>query len=194
MPPTRSNHEPTPRLATERLLLREWRAEDREPFAAMNGDPRVMEHFPSVLTPAESNALIDRIVERWRSDGLGQWAVERVADGAFLGFTGLAYASWAPEAMPVEVGWRFAVDAWGHGYATEAARAAVRWGFDVFGFAEIASWTSVTNVRSQAVMERIGMTRDPADDFDHPSIPEGHRLRRHVLYRLRRPESDPAAG
>jgi ribosomal-protein-alanine N-acetyltransferase len=94
----------------------------------------------------------------------------------------------------VEIGWRFAVDAWGHGYATEAARAALAWGFDVFGFDEIASWTSVTNVPSQAVMARIGLTHDPADDFDHPALPEGHRLRRHVLYRLRRPEPGPAGG
>jgi ribosomal-protein-alanine N-acetyltransferase len=161
----------------------------------MNADPRVMEHFPAVLSPAESDALLDRIVERWRVDGHGLWAVERVADGAFLGFTGLTYPSRAPGMPPyVEIGWRFAVDAWGHGYAIEAARAALAWGFDVFGFDEIASWTSVTNVRSQAVMARIGLAHDPADDFDHPALPEGHRLRRHVLYRLHRPKPDPPAG
>ncbi|HXI81737.1 MAG TPA: GNAT family protein [Verrucomicrobiae bacterium] len=193
--PASSRPTTVPRLATERLLLREWQLADRVPFAAMNADPRVMEHFPSVLTPAESDALVDRIVERWRLDGHGLWAVERVADGAFLGFTGLTYPNRAP-GMPayVEIGWRFAVDAWGHGYATEAARAALAWGFDVHGFDEIASWTSVTNVKSQAVMARIGLTHDPADDFDHPALPEGHRLRRHVLYRLRRTEPEPPAS
>jgi RimJ/RimL family protein N-acetyltransferase len=181
---------PIPRLATERLLLREWHDADREPFAAMNGDPRVMEHFPSVLTRVESDALVDRIVAHWRDDGVGLWAVERSADGAFLGFTGLAAPVNVPGMPPfTEVGWRFAVAAWGHGYATEAARAAVAWGFDVVGLDEIASWTTVANVRSRAVMTRIGMTRDAADDFDHPRLHEGHRQSRHVLYRLRRPDA-----
>ena len=118
--------------------------------------------------------------------------MERTSDGAFLGFTGLSGPT-RSGAMPtfVEVGWRFAVAAWGQGYATEAARAAVDWGFGVLGLDEIASWTSATNAKSQAVMERIGMTHDPADDFDHPSLPDGHRLRRHVLYRLRRAAWDP---
>jgi ribosomal-protein-alanine N-acetyltransferase len=177
-----------PRLATERLVLREWRDADREPFAAINADPRVMEHFPSTLTLAESDALVDRIVDRWRRDGHGLWAVERSEDGAFLGFTGLASPMDAPDLPPfVEIGYRFAVPAWGHGYATEAARAAVAWGFEVLGLDEIASWTAVSNIRSQAVMRRIGMTHDPADDFDHPRLPEGHPLRRHVMSRLRRP-------
>jgi ribosomal-protein-alanine N-acetyltransferase len=184
-----------PRLGTERLLLREWRDADREPFAAMNADPRVMEHFPSTLTLAESDALIDRIEDRWRRDGHGLWAVERTEDSAFLGFTGLAGADGSPGVPPfVEIGYRFAVEAWGHGYATEAARAAVGWGFGVLGLDEIASWTAISNLRSQAVMRRIGMTHDPADDFDHPRLPEGHRLRRHVMYRLRRPGSSPNEG
>jgi RimJ/RimL family protein N-acetyltransferase len=158
----------------------------------MNADPRVMEQFPSVLTRLESDGLVDRIVERWRDTGYGLWAVERTEDRAFLGFTGLAEPE--PSAgMPrfVEVGWRLAVDAWGRGYATEAARAAVGWGFDVLGLEEIASWTTVGNARSRGVMERIGMTHDPADDFDHPRLPVGHSLRRHVLYRLRKPEPVP---
>jgi RimJ/RimL family protein N-acetyltransferase len=181
-----------PRITTERLVLREWREADREPFAAMNADPRVMEHFPSTLTGAESDALIDRIVGRWRRDGHGLWAVERTEDGAFLGFTGLASPTDAPDLPPfVEVGYRFAVPAWGHGYASEAARAAVGWGFEILGLEEIASWTAASNTRSQAVMRRIGMTHDAADDFDHPRLPEGHRIRRHVMYRLRRPESLP---
>ena len=181
-----------PRLATERLVLRAWREDDRESFAAMNADPRVMEHFRSTLTRPESDALIDRIVDRWRLDGHGLWAVERRDDGAFLGFTGLAGLDGSP-GIPqlVEIGYRFAVAAWGHGYATEAARRAVAWGFDVLGVDEIASWTALSNVRSQAVMRRIGMTHDPSDDFDHPRLPEGHPLRRHVMYRLRRPESGP---
>jgi RimJ/RimL family protein N-acetyltransferase len=184
-----------PRLPTERLLLREWRDADREPFAAMNGDARVMEHFPSVLSRAESDGLVDRIEARWRNDGLGLWAVERVADGAFLGFTGLASPAAAPDLPPfVEIGWRFAVDAWGHGYATEAARAAVGWGFDVYGLGEIASWTTIRNERSRAVMERIGMTHDPADDFDHPRLPRDHPQRPHVLYRLHRPRPVSDAG
>jgi RimJ/RimL family protein N-acetyltransferase len=177
-----------PRITTERLVLREWREADREPFAAMNADPRVMEHFPSTLTRAESDAMIDRIVARWRRDGHGLWAVERTEDGKFLGFTGLASPADAPDLPPfVEIGYRFAVPAWGHGYASEAARAAVGWGFEILGLEEIASWTAASNTRSQAVMRRIGMTHDSADDFDHPRLPEGHRIRRHVMYRLRRP-------
>jgi ribosomal-protein-alanine N-acetyltransferase len=147
------------------------------------------------LTLAESDALVDRIVDRWRRDGHGLWAVERTEDSAFLGFTGLAGADGSPGVPQlVEIGYRFAVPAWGHGYATEAARAAVAWGFEVLGVGEIASWTAVSNIRSQAVMRRIGMTHDPADDFDHPRLPEGHPLRRHVMYRLRRPGSLPGGG
>jgi RimJ/RimL family protein N-acetyltransferase len=182
-----------PRLATERLLLREWRDVDREPFAEMNGDPRVMEHFPAVSIRTESDALVDRIVAHWQEDGYGLWAIERTSDGVFLGFTGLAAPVDVPGMPPfVEVGWRFAIEAWGHGYATEAARAAVTWGFDVLRLDEIASWTTTANARSRAVMERIGMTHDPVDDFDHPRLPEGHLQRRHVMYRLRRPDPAPS--
>ncbi|HEX5149364.1 MAG TPA: GNAT family N-acetyltransferase [Candidatus Limnocylindrales bacterium] len=178
---------PIPRLETARLLLREWRAGDREPFAAMNADPLVMEHFPGRLTTSESDALMDRMIERWAADGFGLWAVERLADGRLLGFTGLAAPAFEANFTPaVEVGWRFAVEAWGHGYATEAAREALRFGFDHLGLTEIVSFTVPTNTRSRAVMERLGMTRDPADDFDHPRLPPGHPIRHHVLYRLSR--------
>jgi RimJ/RimL family protein N-acetyltransferase len=174
-------------------VLREWRDDDREPFAEMNADPAVMEHFPALLSRAESDALVDRIIEHWPVDGHGLWAVERTEDGTFLGFTGLASPSWQAHFTPaVEIGWRFKRDAWGHGYATEAARAALRFGFEELGLEEILSWTVPGNVRSRAVMERLGMNRDPADDFDHPAIPTGNPLRRHVLYRLRR--SDWEAG
>jgi len=184
-----------PTLRTDRLVMRGWRETDREPYAAMNADPRVMEHFPAMLSRPESDAFVDRIVARWSRDGHGLWAVERTADGAFLGFTGLAAPVADVPGMPpfVEVGWRFVVDAWGHGYATEAARAAVAWGFENLGIDEIASWTTVANVRSRAVMERIGMTHDSADDFEHPRLPVGHPQRPHVLYRLRRPDALPGA-
>ena len=176
-----------PRIETERLLLRPFQDADREPFAALNADPAVMEHFPQRLTRQESDAFVDRIGVRWAEDGVGLWAVERRADGAFLGFTGLARHTFeAPFTPAIEVGWRLAVDAWGHGYATEAARASLRFGFEDRGLDEILSWTTVANVRSRAVMERLGMIRDPADDFDHPNVPVGSPIRPHVLYRLSR--------
>jgi RimJ/RimL family protein N-acetyltransferase len=172
-----------PELATARLRLRAFRDADRAPFAAMNADPAVMEHFPNRLTRAESDAFMDRIAVRWTEDGHGLWAVERRDDGAFLGFTGIARLAWLPTP---EIGWRFARVAWGQGYATEAARAARDWAFGTLGLDAIVSVTTVANQRSRAVMERIGMTRDPADDFLHPNLPEGHPLRPHVLYRLSR--------
>jgi RimJ/RimL family protein N-acetyltransferase len=178
---------PIPRLETARLLLREWRDADREPFAAMNADPRVMEHFPAQLTPAESDALIARMTAGWVADGFGLWAVERQADGRLVGFTVLVAPTFEAHFTPaVEIGWRFAVEAWGQGYATEAARAALRFGFEDLDLAEIVSFTVPANMRSRAVMERLGTTRNPADDFDHPRLPPGHPIRHHVLYRLTR--------
>ena len=173
---------------TERLLLRRWRDEDRGPFAALNADPAVMEHFPSPMTRAESDAFVDRIIAQHDEHGWGLWAVEVQATGRFIGFTGLAVPRFEAHFTPaVEVGWRLARDAWGSGYASEAARAAVAFGFDELGLEQIVSFTAVGNLRSRAVMVRIGMTHDPAEDFDHPALPEGHALRRHVLYRLPRP-------
>ena len=174
-------------LRTERLLLRQWRADDKPPFAALNADPLVMEHFPATLTRAESDAFVDRMHTRLAEQGWGLWALERLDDGAFLGFTGLAhFADGLPFAPATEVGWRLAREFWGHGYATEAARAALGHAFSVLALAEVVSMTAVGNERSRRVMERLGMTRDPADDFDHPRVPDGHPTKRHVLYRLRR--------
>lgn len=173
---------------TERLLLRRWREEDREPFAALNADPAVMEHFPAPLSRRESDAFLDRVAPQLEQRGWGLWALEVRGTGAFIGFTGLAIPRFeAPFTPAVEVGWRLARDAWGFGYASEAARAAIAVGFGEVGLEEIVSFTAVGNARSRAVMERIGMTRDEAGDFDHPSLPEGHPLRRHVLYRLAAP-------
>lgn len=177
---------PTAQLRTERLVLRQWREADLEPFAALNADPEVMEHFPAPLTRAESDAMVERSSARLAANGFGLWAVEVVESGEFAGFVGL---NPVPDTLPIhargpEVGWRLARRWWGLGIAIEAARAAVAHGFGECGVAEIVSFTATTNHRSQAVMRRLGMTRDPAEDFDHPALPEGHRLRRHVLYRL----------
>jgi ribosomal-protein-alanine N-acetyltransferase len=180
-----------PELRTDRLLLRRWRGADRRPFAILNADPEVMAHFPEPMMRAASDQMVDRIEAAFDRDGFGLWAVEVVATGRFIGFAGMNEVGFTAHFTPaVEVGWRLAREAWGHGYATEAARAALGFGFDTVGLAEVVSFTSTTNTRSQAVMRRLGMTHDPADDFDHPRLPEGHRLRRHVLYRLTPPQLD----
>ena len=180
---------PTPsELRTERLVLRRWRAEDREPFAALNADPVVMEHFVAPLTRDQSDDLVDRIEDTFDREGWGLWAVEVADSGTFIGFTGLWPATFEAHFTPaVEVGWRLAQEGWGQGYATEAARASLHDGFERFAFDEIVSMTSVTNTRSQRVMQKLGMNRDPADDFDHPNVPDGHPIQRHVLYRLTAP-------
>lgn len=179
-------HHARMRLETERLILRAWEPGDREPYAAMGADPAVMEFMPSLLSRAESDGMVDRLVQHHAVNGFGPWALETKADGGFVGFVGLLRPNFeAPFTPCVEVAWRLARSAWGHGYATEAARAATRDGFDRLGLSEILSFTVPANVRSIRVMERLGMARDPMADFDHPRLPEGHRLRRHVLYRLR---------
>ena len=176
-----------PTLTTERLLLRQWRDADLVPFAAMNADPAVMEHFPKLLTRAESDASVERIHTSMRERGFGLWAVEVPGAAPFIGFVGLSVPSFDAHFTPaVEVGWRLARGHWGHGYAREAARAAVDYGFATAGLAEIVSFTVPANHRSRAVMEAIGMTHDLADDFDHPRIPADDPLCRHVLYRIRR--------
>ena len=170
-------------LATERLRLRPWRESDLAPFAAMNADPRVMENLLRPLTRAESDAMAARANERIAQQGWGLWAVEVVAEERFVGFAGLAVPAWQAHFTPcVEVGWRLAREAWGHGYATEAARAVIGHGLGAAGLAQIVSFTALVNTRSIAVMERLGMRRD--GEFDHPLVAEGHRLRRHVLYRI----------
>jgi RimJ/RimL family protein N-acetyltransferase len=174
-----------PQLETERLLLRGWRAADRAPFAEMNADPEIMRYFPSVLTRTECDERIERIVQSFEQDGFGLWAVEERSSQRFLGFTGLARPGFDAHFTPaVEIGWRLAREAWGRGFATGAARAAVAFAFDEVGLAELVSFTVEQNARSRAVMRRLGMRHDVADDFDHPELPPGHPLRRHVLYRL----------
>ncbi|HEX2313548.1 MAG TPA: GNAT family N-acetyltransferase [Thermomonospora sp.] len=171
-------------LRTERLVMRRWRESDRAPFAALNADPEVMRHFPSTLSRTESDALVDRIEERFAANGFGFWALELADSGRFIGFTGLSSVGFAAPFTPaVEVAWRLARPAWGRGYASEAARTALSVGFERYGLTEVVAFTPVSNERSQAVMRRIGMTHDPNDDFDHPLLPKGHVLARHVLYR-----------
>jgi RimJ/RimL family protein N-acetyltransferase len=172
-------------LSSGRIGLRRWREGDREAFATMNADARVMEFFPKRLNRAESDAMVDRIEAHFSERGFGLWAIEVPGVAPFIGFAGLSVPRFSAPFMPcVEVGWRLAFEHWGHGYATEAARLALGYGFGTLALPEIVSFTSATNHRSRAVMERLGMRRDSADDFDHPALPEGHPLRRHVLYRL----------
>jgi RimJ/RimL family protein N-acetyltransferase len=176
------------RLVTERLVLRGWRPSDRQPFAALNADPVVMEHFPAPLSRAESDAFADRCEADMAERGWGLWAVEAPGVADFVGFVGLAVPRFEAPFLPaVEVGWRLALPWWGRGYAPEAARAALRYAWDHLGLDEVVSFTAVGNVNSRRVMVKIGLVQDPAGDFDHPSLPVGHRLRRHVLYRGRRP-------
>ena len=171
-----------PELRTSRLVLRDWRPADRAPFAALNADPEVMEHFPGLLSRADSDAAVERFEAAWREHGYGLWAAERRDTAEFVGFVGLAAATFpAPFTPAVEVGWRLARAHWGLGLATEGGRAALRHAFTALGLGEIVSFTAQGNVRSRRVMERLGMSLDGT--FEHPALPEGHRLRTHVLYR-----------
>jgi ribosomal-protein-alanine N-acetyltransferase len=175
---------------TERLILREWRDADVAPFIKMNADPVVMEFFPQTLSEERTRRFVDLIRTRWRELGYSLWAVERKDMGTFIGYVGLWPATFPAHFTPaVEVGWRLAADQWGQGYATEGARAALEYAFGKLDFKEIVSFTSAINVRSWRVMERLGMRRDLGGDFEHPNVPEGHPLRPHVLYRIRREES-----
>ena len=179
-------------IRTARLRLRAWRDEDIEPHAAMNADPRVMEFFPGVLSLEESTALLARGRQRIAERGFGLWPVEVLGGAPFIGMVGLSVPSFEAHFMPaVEIGWRLAADHWGRGYATEAAGAALAYGFDRLGLSEIVSFTTTANARSRRVMEKLGMRRAPEDDFLHPMIAEGHPLRPHVLYRLRREDFRP---
>jgi RimJ/RimL family protein N-acetyltransferase len=173
-------------LRTDRLLLRRWKPADRGPFALLNADPEVMRWFPHPLSRRESDALADRIEAGFDERGWGLWALELRATGRFVGFTGLSPVTFdAPFASAVEIGWRLAREAWGNGFATEAGRAAVVCAFGELGLDALVSFAVPDNVRSRAVMERLRLARDPTEDFDHPLLPPGHPLRRHVLYRAR---------
>jgi RimJ/RimL family protein N-acetyltransferase len=186
---------PVPELRTERLRLRRWRPSDRDGFAALNADPVVMEHFLSTQDRAHSDAFADRIDAHFAGHGWGLWAVELVDTGEFAGFTGLWIPGFEAHFTPaVEIGWRLARAHWGRGVATEAARAAVADGFERLGLDGIVSFTSTGNARSRRVMEKAGLRHDPGGDFDHPSMPVGHRLRRHVLYRIDRATWAASAG
>jgi RimJ/RimL family protein N-acetyltransferase len=176
---------PSVHIETERLCLRDWKDADAEPFAAMNADQRVMEFFPAPLKREQSDELMVRIRSNMARDGFGLYAVEVRATRAFIGFTGLAVPTFsAPFTPATEIGWRLARQVWGQGYATEAAAAVRDHTFGALGLDALVSFTSQQNHRSRRVMEKIGMTRDPADDFIHPGLPSGHRLASHVLYRI----------
>jgi RimJ/RimL family protein N-acetyltransferase len=198
-----------PALETGRLRLRQWRDADLAPFAALNADPEVMRHFPAPLDRSASDALARRCRDTIAERGWGLWAVEIVPGvgvgrdgdvgdpggagdvdaGAFIGFVGLAEPRFDAHFTPaVEVGWRLAQRFWGRGFATEAATAALVYAFGELTLDEVVSFTTVANDRSRRVMQRLGMHRDPADDFDHPSLAVADPIRPHVLYRLRREE------
>jgi RimJ/RimL family protein N-acetyltransferase len=184
-------------ISTERLLLRPWRDDDLAPFAALNADPRVMEHFPKTLARAESDEFAARIRAKLAERGFGLWAVEAPSVAPFIGapfigtpfigYVGLAERTFEARFTPcVEIGWRLAFEHWGKGFATEAAGAVLAHAFGPLGLSEIVSFTVPANRRSRSVMERLGMRRSPDDDFEHPLLPQGHKLRPHVLYRLSR--------
>jgi RimJ/RimL family protein N-acetyltransferase len=174
---------------TPRLTLRRWTQTDRVPFAKLNADPEVMEFMPGILDPAGSDTLVNAIDEHFDTHQFGLWAIEVNAGPSFIGYAGLQRASFlAPFTPCVEIAWRLARDAWGQGYATEAAREVCRIAFAELQLSELVAYTVTANTRSRRVMERLGMRRAPPEDFDHPRLAKGHSLRRHVLYRLARDE------
>lgn len=171
-------------IKTERLVLRPWREADFTAFARLNADPRVMEFFPKALTEEESYQFFKRISTAIERQGWGLWAASLTDKSEAMGFIGLAPIDFESHFTPaVEIGWRLAYDYWNRGYATEGAKAALKYGFDTLKLDEIVAITALQNSRSRNVMEKIGMRHDPQDDFDHPKLPLGHPLSRHVLYR-----------
>lgn len=173
-------------IKTERLIMRPWREADFDSFARLNADPRVMEYFPGVLTQEESYRFAQRICNAMQQQGWGLWAVSIPDVADFIGYIGLSQVNFAADFAPaVEMGWRLAYDFWNKGYATEGAQAVLKYGFEKLHLNEIVSFTAMNNMRSRRVMEKIGMYHDEKSDFDHPNVPEGHELRRHILYRIR---------
>ena len=188
---------PLEALVGPRVRLRLWRKADWDSLAQMLADPDVMEHLMPVNGRAESDAVAQRIERHFAAYGFGLWAMEVPGVSPFIGYTGLVHVPYAAAFTPaVEIGWRIQKAHWGHGYVTEAARLALADAFTRFGLKEVVALTVPANTRSQAVMHRLGMTRDPAEDFDSPLVPTGHRLKRHVLYRLTRAafEAQPASS
>ncbi|MEO4045616.1 GNAT family N-acetyltransferase [Pseudomonas sp. CAU 1711] len=177
----------TTTLSSERLILRPWRDDDLDALAALCADPEVMAHFPSVLDRAGSATLLGKLMAHQAEHGFGFWCLERRADGAVLGFAGLARVGFAAPFVPaVEIGWRLARAYWGQGYALEAAQRSLQFAFEDLQLNEVVSFTVPTNRNSWGLMQRLGMRRDPADDFEHPGLPQGHPLRPHLLYRIDR--------
>jgi RimJ/RimL family protein N-acetyltransferase len=183
-----------PQLVTERLVLRGWEDSDRDALARLNADAQVMEYFPATLSRAESDAAMDRWLASWSDYGFGMWCAERRDSAAFVGIIGLARATFEASFTPVvEVGWRLSPEHWGQGLASEGGRASLRFGFETNAADAadgIVALTARTNVRSQRVMQRLGMRYEPENDFDHPGVPAGHRIRPHVLHRITRDEFD----
>ena len=174
-------------LFTGRLILRHWRQSDRELFARLNADPQVMQFLPRLLSPGESDAAAKRIEDHFRRHGFGLYAAELRESHVFIGFIGLSIPAFKARFSPcIEIGWRLAAEYWGQGLATEGAHAVARHAFGELSLEEIVSFTVPSNTRSRRVMEKLGMTHNPEEDFNHPQLPPGHALRRHVLYRLSR--------
>jgi RimJ/RimL family protein N-acetyltransferase len=178
-----------PDLLTSRLRLRKWCEQDLAPFASMNADPRVMEFFPKTLTRAESDAFAERIRAQLNHHAFGLWAVEIVQQARFIGFVGMAEPTFKEHFTPcVEIGWRLDHEYWGQGFALEAAQTVMKYAFEELDLSELVSFTAAINLPSQKLMKRLGFASDSSEDFEHPSLAEGHPLRKHVLYRLRKAE------
>ena len=178
-------------VSTERIIIRNWQPLDSLPFAVMNADKQVMEFFPSPLTTIETEAMIARINKHLEQHHFGLWAAELKETGEFIGFIGLSIPNLSASFMPcIEIGWRLAQPYWGRGLATEGAKAVLAYGFNQLKLEEIVSFTTINNVRSRQVMEKIGLSHNVADDFNHPNLPLTHPLSRHVLYRLSRAQWD----
>lgn len=176
-------------IKTQRLILRPWRPEDLEPFAKLNADPRVREFFPSILTREESDRSAEIMSREIKNQGWGFWAVSAPGVADFIGMIGIDHVHFeAPFTPAVEIGWRLSHEFWGKGYATEGAYAALQFAFDSLHLDEVVAFTAVKNRRSRAVMEKLGMHHTPADDFDHPKVPDGNPVKRQVLYRIKQAE------